>query len=121
MRRPKISTASPFNYNEVVKNCKFTSLGLGCVNLIYETDTVNKMCTGVNIALFGDGISVSGKFSMPSSLIDSETIETDVDAAICKWLTSVNESEMIQDIDPISNKPIEKQVIGRKPAIGSVY
>ena len=107
-QEPKISTKQYFNYSELISKSKYGFIVDGVVHIITdETDPEN--LKGHTIKIYNDGIEINSDFSFGKRMIETDTLTTNVNKLICDWLNSINESEMVQDVDSFSGMVIKEK------------
>jgi hypothetical protein len=100
MKKPQISAYEPFNYDDMLSKAKYAFIYDRCGNqgasvrprIVTHED--GDKCEGYELQIFGDGIAISGNFSMPKRITD---MDTDVNGLVCRWIIDMGESGLIQD------------------------
>lgn len=102
MRKPKISTKYPFDYDKMVKDGKYMYIATRCGNSGGETrprvvmEEKNGKMQGFTIDIFNDGIEQGGEFSAPKFTVNPESLTLDINQGIIDWLVSVDSEELVK-------------------------
>ena len=101
--KPKISTYYPFDYEDMLSKAKYAFMCDRCGNqgnetrpmvVIEENAELNK-CVGYEIDIYNNGIEINGEFSMPKDWVNTETLTTDVNGLLCRWLAQQGEHSLV--------------------------